>query len=181
MTNVKNVLIYEALEMNKKYKEEKRKKLSDSKRALKLQKSLEKQANTVAKSKIKSVKVSWGIKTRKKKPTGEKEVFERVRKKRFHLCMICNKYITEAQARCFAHLLAKGMYPEYRLHDANIALVCWPECHKAIDSIMVWSNKKVVQLLLETWADFYSIMDVIWRQQNHATDEPWQSQLSGEW
>lgn len=99
----------------------------------------------------------------KYKSTWEKQVFKKVRDERFHVCWICGKYIAEAQARCFAHLLAKGMYPQYRLHKENIALVCWPECHKCVDSIIIWNNKKVVQLLLDAWLDFYSIMDEVWR------------------
>lgn len=99
----------------------------------------------------------------KYKSTWDKQVFKKVRDERFHVCWICGKYIAEAQARCFAHLLAKGMYPQYRLHKENIALVCWPECHKCVDSIIIWNNKKVVQLLLDAWLDFYSIMDEVWR------------------
>lgn len=45
------------------------------------------------------------------------------------------------------------MYPGYRLHDANIALVCWPECHKAIDSMILW-HKTRIQQLLELWTSF---------------------------
>jgi hypothetical protein len=51
MTTVKDVLIYEALERNKIYKENKKKELSDSKRKLKPQKASEKAIATVSKSK----------------------------------------------------------------------------------------------------------------------------------
>jgi len=105
--------------------------------------------------------VSWCIKTRCRKKTGEKEVFENIRNTRKHVCTICGKYITEAQARCFAHLLAKGMYPDYRLHDANIALVCGPSCHKAIDSMVLW-HKMRIQQLLELWTSFNWIINTIW-------------------
>ena len=125
----------------------------EQKRKLSSSKKVATQKNSVVKDKV------WV----KHKSTWEKQVFKKVRDERFHVCCICGKYITEAQARCFAHLLAKGMYPQYRLHKENIALVCWPECHKCVDSIIIWNNKNVVQLLLDAWLDFYSIMDGIWR------------------
>ena len=124
MTTVENVLIYEALERNKIYKENKKKELSDSKRKLKLQKASERAIATVTKSKIKKTERPKVVTIKKRKNTGEKEVFEEIRNERPHYCTICSKYITEAQARCFAHLLAKGMYPKYRLNKDNIALVC---------------------------------------------------------
>lgn len=164
MTTVENVLIYEALERNRIYKENKKKELSDSKRKLKIDKMKVKQANTVTKSKIKKTEPKKVVTIKKRKNTGEKEVFEEIRNERPHYCTICNKYITEAQARCFAHLLAKGMYPKYRLNKNNIALVCNPECHKDIDSIVIGNNKKVVQSSLDIWLDFYSIMQTIWKQ-----------------
>ena len=34
---------------------------------------------------------------------------------------------------CFAHKLAKGMYPQHRLKPDNIALVCSRACHAQID------------------------------------------------
>ena len=163
MTTVEKVLIYEALERNKIYRENKKKELSDSKRKLKIKKASEKAVATVAKSKIKKTERQKVVTIKKRKNTGEKEVFEEVRNCRLHYCTICNKYIVEAQARCFAHLLAKGMYPKYRLNKDNIALVCWPECHKAIDSIVIGNNKIVVKDMLERWYDFYYIIDAIWR------------------
>ena len=163
MTTVENVLIYEALELNKKYRENKKKELSDSKRKLKLQKASEKAVATVTKSKIKKTERPKVVTIKKRKNTGEKEVFEEIRNERPHCCIICKKYIAEAQARCFAHLLAKGMYPKYRLNKDNIALVCWPYCHKAIDSIVIGNNKIVVRDMLDQWVDFYYIIDALWR------------------
>jgi hypothetical protein len=99
---------------------------------------------------------------RKRKPTGEKILFQDIRNSRPHYCAICSKYISEAKSRCFAHLLAKGMYPKYRLHKENIAIVCNIDCHKAIDSLVVW-NKKVIEDMLERGDNFYSIMQTLWR------------------
>lgn len=154
MTTVENVLIYEALERNRIYKENKKKELSDSKRKLKLQKASEKAVATVAKSKIKKTEPPKVVTIKKRKNTGEKEVFEEIRNERPHICTICKKNIIEAQARCFAHLLAKGMYPKYRLNKDNIALVCSIECHHELDSMLIW-YKKEIQDKLELWTFLY--------------------------
>ena len=39
---------------------------------------------------------------------------------------------------CFAHKLAKKMYPQHRLDPRNIEMVCSRECHKAVD--IEWSD-----------------------------------------
>lgn len=67
MTTVENVLIYEALERNREYKENKKKELSDSKRKLKLDKMKVKQANTVTKSKIKNTERPKVVTIKKRK------------------------------------------------------------------------------------------------------------------
>lgn len=67
MTTVENVLIYEALERNREYKENKKKELSDSKRKLKLQKASQKQGATVAKSKIKNTERPKVVTIKKRK------------------------------------------------------------------------------------------------------------------
>lgn len=48
---------------------------------------------------------------------------------------------------CFAHKLAKGMYPQHRLNPDNIALVCSTDCHHLIDE--EWSNLEMRRLLDE--------------------------------
>lgn len=48
---------------------------------------------------------------------------------------------------CFAHKLAKGMYPQHRLNPENIALVCSFDCHALIDQ--EWSNLEMRRLLDE--------------------------------
>lgn len=48
---------------------------------------------------------------------------------------------------CFAHKLAKGMYPQHRLNPDNIALVCSFDCHALID--VEWSNLEMRRLLDE--------------------------------
>jgi hypothetical protein len=107
---------------------------------------------------------------KKYSPIWEKYIFEQIRNTRKPICCVCSKYIHEPQARCFAHLLAKGMYPQYRLYDANIALVCSPECHHIIDSVCIW-NKRVIQQLLDEGQDFSYIFSVIWANDSHTCDQ----------
>ena len=80
MTTVENVLIYEALERNREYKENKKKELSDSKRKLKLQKASQKQGATVAKSKIKKTERKKAITIKKKKKVSETTLKKKKRK-----------------------------------------------------------------------------------------------------
>jgi len=42
---------------------------------------------------------------------------------------------------CFAHRLAKFMYPDYRLMIENIALVCSIECHAKVDKRTGWEER----------------------------------------
>lgn len=48
-------------------------------------------------------------------------------------CEICLAHIPSPLPWCFAHRLAKGTWPEYKLVPTNIALVCSQECHAKID------------------------------------------------
>lgn len=50
-----------------------------------------------------------------------------------HWCEICGCEVKEPRAWCFSHNLSKWRYPEYRLFDKNITLVCSPECHQEND------------------------------------------------
>ena len=152
--------IMDSIKQQKKYKEQKVLEKKKAKDIIKKQKTrIASWVILVNNTKM----VSQGKIIRKRKNTGEKELFKKVRDSRPHYCIICKKHIIEAQARCFAHLLAKGMYQKYRLYEANIALVCSIECHKCIDSIVVWYSKNIVQYLLDQWSDIYYIIKMIWK------------------
>ncbi len=66
--------------------------------------------------------------SRSRKNTGEKEVFKLIWDSRKHGCEVCGIGIKEAKASNFAHVLPKGAYPEFRLREDNIFLLC-SECH----------------------------------------------------
>lgn len=82
----------------------------------------------------------------------ETEVFKKIWNSRLHCCQKCwvvmewaleaFRWIEDAKGEkvqklirpeCFAHLLAKKMYPKHRLDPRNIRLVCSTDCHKLTD------------------------------------------------
>lgn len=67
------------------------------------------------------------------KEGSETDFFKRIWQSRPHICEICGKQIIEAHSYCFAHNLAKGLFPNYRLYEKNITLVCSIRCHLAVD------------------------------------------------
>lgn len=58
----------------------------------------------------------------------EKDLFEKIRNERLHECCVCGKYIYEAKAHNFDHIIPKSRGEQYRLDENNIQIVCfW--CH----------------------------------------------------
>jgi 5-methylcytosine-specific restriction endonuclease McrA len=82
----------------------------------------------------------------KKKPTGEKDVFEKIFAERPHFCQVCFTPIGEATPSNFPHVLPKAMnkYPKFKLNPANILLACedchvkWDHKRKSIESNIDW-------------------------------------------
>ena len=56
----------------------------------------------------------------------------------------------ELQSFQFAHILPKGMYPEYRLNPENIVFVDSIEQHQRVDR-MVAGNKAIFKDLVDRW------------------------------
>ena len=56
----------------------------------------------------------------------------------------------ELQSFQFAHILPKGMYPEYRLNPENIVFVDSIEQHQWVDR-MVAGNKAIFKDLVDRW------------------------------
>ena len=56
----------------------------------------------------------------------------------------------ELQSFQFAHILPKGMYPEYRLNPENIIFVDSIEQHQRVDR-MVAGNKAIFKDLVDRW------------------------------
>lgn len=73
----------------------------------------------------------------KKKGTGEKIVFEQIWEEREHKSFLTgeplDKYVqSNLWYSLFAHVLAKGKYPKYRLLKKNVVLLT-PEEHRLLD------------------------------------------------
>lgn len=71
--------------------------------------------------------------TYRRKPTGEKKVFEEIWNERPHICVNCKDPLgNEAKTFHFAHIQSKKQHPELRLEKSNIALLCF-DCHYQYD------------------------------------------------
>jgi hypothetical protein len=75
-----------------------------------------------------------------KKATGEKNVFEQVLDNLDEFetrCFICEKRVAVVTHHNFAHILAKGRYPKFRLNPDNIRIMCYniqgTGCHSRYD------------------------------------------------
>lgn len=70
---------------------------------------------------------------KRRKPTGEAEVFKEIWDEREHICTNCKAHLgDEAKTFHFAHKIPKGREPKLRLVKENIMLHCF-ECHREYD------------------------------------------------
>lgn len=71
-----------------------------------------------------------------------KKLFKKLQKENKNKCIICKKILTEENVNpsCFAHILPKWRFPEFRYFENNIWLVCWIEHHNKLDEL-VWEIK----------------------------------------
>ena len=82
----------------------------------------------------------------KRKTTGERELFLSIWLKRVHICENCGKYLgDEPLTFYFSHIKGKGAYPELRLVEDNIELLCLT-CHRAweLDKEGYYKRKKPI-------------------------------------
>lgn len=139
MTTVENVLIYEALERNRIYKENKKKELSDSKRKLKIDKMKVKQVNTVTKSKIKKTESKKVVTIKKRKKVSEttlkkkkrKELLSRAKKVVYardkDICQHCDKKCIWSD-RHASHVIPVSATGRLALYPLNMKVLCY-HCH----------------------------------------------------
>ncbi len=99
-------------------------------------------------------------------PTGEKKTFEYIRNNRPRICVVTGVYFIPERAENYAHLLPKGMYPEYRNNPENIALVKDVEAHHKLDRMVTW-NKLQIKALLDEWKSNEEIMDYLHNLQHN--------------
>ena len=99
------------------------------------------------------IKKIWK-KRRERVTTGgsESSLFFRIYEKRGWKSDLTNTYYNkeELQSFQFAHILPKGMYPEYRLNPENIVFVDSIEQHQLVDR-MVAGNKAIFKDLVDRW------------------------------
>lgn len=62
-------------------------------------------------------------------------------------CEVCGCVIDSPKTWSFAHRLSKGRYPEYRLYEKNIALVCSIDCHHELDRQNVGRDQEIIKFL----------------------------------
>ena len=73
----------------------------------------------------------------KKKPTGEKEIFEKIWEERGPYSEISNEHLGEFCIAYFAHILPKGQnkYPKFKLEPLNICIMSFDQHH-------LWDNDR---------------------------------------
>ncbi len=70
----------------------------------------------------------------------EADIFFDIANKRDRISEISWHTIPEACSFCFAHILAKWKYPEYRYFENNIAFVKDMEEHSFLDELVNWTE-----------------------------------------
>ena len=84
------------------------------------------------------------IKRKKKEPTGEWKMFEKIWETVEKQCTGCNKQLGhEMIPHYFSHILKKGTYPKLRLDPENIMIECI-DCHQIQDYGTIEQRKKLL-------------------------------------
>ena len=67
--------------------------------------------------------------SKRRKPTGEKALFEAIWASRPHICQVSGEHLgDEPRVHFFSHILPKGLFSKFRLYEKNIWL-CSMEVH----------------------------------------------------
>jgi len=87
---------------------------------------------------------------RKKKPTGELELFKKIYDQRGPYCEECGKYV-EFDPSIFSHRHSKGAHPGLRLDPDNIDVLCWDhhqqwEFGKKRKEMKIYNNGRKIPL-----------------------------------
>lgn len=95
----------------------------------------------VKKPKIYINRISKQKKERLKNWWSEKELFLEIWNEREHNCIECWKYLSEAKAHNFDHIIPKSKWEKYRLDKDNIQLLCfWCHFYKWTKLVYKWPN-----------------------------------------
>jgi len=92
----------------------------------------------------------------KRKPTGEKEVFEEIAKERPHRCQICDMAIMDLTPSNFMHVLPKAQnkYPKLKLEKQNIVLAC---DHNGDNCHYKWDFERYKTINRPEWEKIYEL------------------------
>lgn len=85
------------------------------------------QETKVLNKKVQSKNTKYAFK-RKKRKTGELEVFKQIYEERPNICEWCGTYINEFSVANYHHIKPKSRFPELRLVKENIIKICF-DCH----------------------------------------------------
>lgn len=106
-------------------------------------------------------KISDKKKERLKKEWSEwnffKILFKKLEKKQKNICTICDKIVKENEVvpACFAHILPKWRYKEFRYFENNIWFVCSIDCHNELDKSVNVIKRKIwlieVEQIIRDW------------------------------
>lgn len=110
--------------------------------------------------------------TYKRKPTGEKDVFEEVLDllpdDKPTTCYACGKRISVVTHSNFAHILSKGRFPRFRLYPENIKIMCFnidgTGCHSRYD------HQPKSTLTEDYWERVFELREKLIEEYNHLDD-----------
>ena len=87
---------------------------------------------------------------KKRKPTGELELFKEIWEERIHISFLSGTPIKYFDVKCFAHVLNKGKYPKFRLNKDNIVLLT-PTEHNLLDAGTQLARDKYAFITESNW------------------------------
>lgn len=105
------------------------------------------------------VKAFWRKRTERiSEKWSEYKCYVEIRTTQEHKCQNCWKHIKFFHSSCFAHILSKRDYPDFRYMIENIALVHWIfetkddsgltyQCHQEIDTKLAWKKADIEKKL----------------------------------
>lgn len=80
--------------------------------------------------------------------TPQRDMFYRIRVERNGKCEATGKVLHEPLAYYFAHVLPKGLYPNYKYEPRNVIMVSTMALHATVDSLRSWHYGEIEERLI---------------------------------